>query len=77
LLVAAAVTGAAVLLLVAAAVVWTAVPLLVASAVLEALVGGKKESRSAPGAPDIPEPHPVTDTARARLTIVGRILGKY
>jgi len=61
---------------VVAVVAWAAVLLLVASAGVEVLVGGTNESRSAPGTPDMPEPHPVTDTARARLTIVGRILGK-
>jgi len=75
--VAAVVTWATAVSLVVAVVVGAAALLLVAAVVLEALVGGRNESRLAPGAPDISEPHPVTDTARAKLTIVGRILGKY
>jgi hypothetical protein len=77
LLVATVVAGAEALLLVAAVVAGAAALLLVVAVVLDALVGGTSERSPAPGAPDISEPHPVTDTARANLTIVGRILGKY
>jgi len=62
---------------VAAVVAGAEALLLVVAVVLDALVGGTSERSPAPCAPDISEPHPVTDTARANLTIVGRILGKY